>query len=381
MPYLRRLPSGNWQATVRNHAGKRFSATFPLRSHARDWGLDQEAKLRRGAYPNPGAGKIKFAEWRELWWEARLVEPHTQRGDASCIRTHITPYWSDREVRAISRLDVQSWVRKLVVDGKGPSAVRRAYNLLSSIMRAAVDEDLIAVTPCRRIDLPPEPVKPPQWFTVEQAQAILDELDQPWQTMVLLAFYTGLRWGELAGLHGHRIDWQRSRLFVVEVNTKSGIKEYPKSSKSCREVPIPEHVLDALARHMHGRDRDGVVFTTVTKGRSGRLLDDGNWRAQIWWPTVKRARYAKPSGAIGQVPHYPPHSTRHTCASWLVQKGVSLYDVQHLLGHESYQTTQRYAHLAPDAHRAVLGAWERLGSQLVVPAQAAGGPATTARSW
>ncbi|MFD7557616.1 tyrosine recombinase XerC [Streptomyces sp. NPDC059835] len=177
-----------------------------MRSHARDWGLDQEAKLRRGAYPNPGAGKIKFAEWCDRWWEARLVEPHTQRGDASCIRTHITPYWSDREVRAISRLDVQSWVRKLVVAGKGPSAVRRAYNLLSSIMRAAVDEDLITVTPCRRIDLPPEAVKPPQWFTVEQAQAILDELDQPWQTMVLLAFYTGLRWGELAGLHGHRID-------------------------------------------------------------------------------------------------------------------------------------------------------------------------------
>jgi integrase len=34
---------------------------------------------------------------------------------------------------------------------------------------------------------------------------------------------------------------------------------------------------------------------------------------------------------------------RHTCTSWLVQKGVSLYEVQHLLGHESFQTTQRYA--------------------------------------
>ncbi|MGW8948447.1 hypothetical protein [Streptomyces sp. NPDC055709] len=44
-----------------------------------------------------------------------------------------------------------------------------------------------------------------------------------------------------------------------------------------------------------------------------------------------------------------------------------MYEVQHLLGHESYQTTQRYVHLACDPHQAVLGAWERLDSQLIVP--------------
>jgi site-specific recombinase XerD len=50
---------------------------------------------------------------------------------------------------------------------------------------------------------------------------------------------------------------------------------------------------------------------------------------------------------------------RHTAASWLVQDGVPLYDVQALLGHESFATTQRYAHLAPDAHGKVLESWAR----------------------
>ncbi|MEU3448234.1 site-specific integrase [Streptomyces thermolilacinus] len=111
-----------------------------------------------------------------------------------------------------------------------------------------------------------------------------------------------------------------------------------------------------------------LVFTTITKGRAGRRLDDGNWRRQTWWPGIDAAYCFDSDGGQQPVPHYPPHSMRHTCASWLVQKGVSLYEVQHLLGHESFQTTQRYAHLQPDAHKAVLGAWQRLDSPLTIAA-------------
>jgi hypothetical protein len=56
---------------------------------------------------------------------------------------------------------------------------------------------------------------------------------------------------------------------------------------------------------------------------------------------------------------------RHTAASWLVQDDVPLYDVQALLGHEDYASTQRYAHLTPDAHDRVLQSWNR---RLGVPA-------------
>jgi len=50
---------------------------------------------------------------------------------------------------------------------------------------------------------------------------------------------------------------------------------------------------------------------------------------------------------------------RHTAASWLVQDRVPRYDVQALLGHEDYATTQRYAHLAPGALSKVFGSWAR----------------------
>jgi hypothetical protein len=50
---------------------------------------------------------------------------------------------------------------------------------------------------------------------------------------------------------------------------------------------------------------------------------------------------------------------RHTAASWLVQDRVPRYDVQALLGHEDYATTQRYAHLAPGALSKVFESWAR----------------------
>ena len=42
------------------------------------------------------------------------------------------------------------------------------------------------------------------------------------------------------------------------------------------------------------------------------------------------------------------HDLRHTFASLLINKGVSIYEVQQLLGHSSVQMTQRYAHLTPN---------------------------------
>jgi site-specific recombinase XerD len=96
---------------------------------------------------------------------------------------------------------------------------------------------------------------------------------------------------------------------------------------------------------MAGRARTELVFTAP----GGGPIDDGNFRDRIWYPAV----------AAATIRRFPPRIMRHTAASWLVQDGVPLYDVQALLGHESFATTQRYAHLAPDAHSKVIESWSR----------------------
>jgi integrase len=140
------------------------------------------------------------------------------------------------------------------------------------------------------------------------------------------------------------MDWLRSQITVVDVMTRQGLRQYPKSRRSHRVVPVPPDVLEDLSVLMTGRPRDALVFTAPGGGPVG----DVNFRNRVWRPAVE---------AAGVRP-FAPRVMRHTAASWLVMDGA-LYDVQALLGHESFATTQRYAHLAPDAHSPVIESWSR----------------------
>jgi integrase len=127
--------------------------------------------------------------------------------------------------------------------------------------------------------------------------------------------------------------------------TRLGLREHPKSKRSHRVVPVPPHTLEGMSVLMTGRPRDAIVFTAP----HGGPVTDEHFRNRVWYPAI----------AAAGIRRFPPRIMRHTAASWLVQDGVLLYDVQQLLGHEDYATTQRYAHLAPDAHGKVIDSWAR----------------------
>lgn len=119
--------------------------------------------------------------------------------------------------------------------------------------------------------------------------------------MDLLGKEVGLRSGELYGLHGHRIDWLRGKIQVVDVMTRNGLGHWPKSKKSHRVVPMPGHILEGMSALMAGRPRDALVFTAT----EGGPVDDGNFRDRVCYPAVDVA-------GIGGL---PPRIMRHTAAS------------------------------------------------------------------
>lgn len=351
MPSVSRLPSGNWRAQYRDRAGRRHSKTFPGKKQARDWALEMERLVRLGRHRDPRAARMTVGAYEPQWWAARVVEATTEATDRGRLDRHVLAQWADAEMEAITPTAVQGWVKRLVKDGLAAATARSCHQLLASLLASAVSDSIIDVNPARGIRLPTPTPGREVYLTREQVDAVAavmtGDLDR---AVVYTLAYTGLRWGELAGLRVRRLDPLLRSLTVCEVLIEVGgrrqVKPYPKD-KQPRSVPIPASLRGVLAAHLAANPagRDDLVFRPQPVGALSRHTW-GRWRFR---PAV--------ASALGRTDVHV-HDLRHTYASWLVQARVRLPRVQQVLGHASIVTTQRYAHLAPDEHGEVLGAFD-----------------------
>jgi integrase len=371
VPYLRKLEHvtkdgkkvATWQSTIRLANGKRRSETFPLKTQARDWGLEEEARIRRGDWRDPRLSRTTVEDWHRRWRAARVVEPETDRGDKAG-HERILDEWAGEILTGVGRLEVQAWIKRMESAQIGKAAIRRTYNLFRAMINSALDEGLIVADPTRNITLPAMPKKLPRFFTHEQAAAILAEMREPHRTFADLMLWCGLRWGEAAGLRACDVIWLRKRISIVGVTRQDGTwKEYPKNSASRAEIPAPAHILDALSVVAAGADGDDLLFRTK---RGNAPFSGPNWLTHWWYPAIdaanerERERARSERRKAAPIPRYSPHKCRHTAASWLVQDSVPIYDVQRIMRHASVSTTQIYAHLAPDGFSVVTSSWDRM---------------------
>jgi integrase len=368
MSYIRRLPSGKWQATVRGPDGRKHTRTDLLKTVVRTWAASQESKFAQGDVRDPRAGEVLVGDWHARYAAASGIEAITAAKNASLWSVHCAPKWAGWRMSAVTRMEAQGWVAGLratraarwrgrpAVPGDdapllSPATIADVVHIMSALYRSAMREHppVVLANPFADLELPRIEPRPVEFYEAGEAAALYEAaagLCGPgWRTLIELGMQAGLRPGELYGLRGHRVDWLRGRLEVTDVMTRKGLRQHPKSKRSHRVVPVPPSALEGMSVLMAGRERDALVFTAP----HGGPVTDEHFRNRVWYPAVEAAG----------VRRFPPRIMRHTAASWLVQDGVPLYDVQALLGHEDYATTQRYAHLAPDAHGKVIESWTR----------------------
>jgi len=189
------------------------------------------------------------------------------------------------------------------------------------------------------------------FFDFEEADRLLSAAnataEPEWYTMIMLALRTGVRQNEILGLRWDDVDLKRGQIQINQGNWRGHI-DTPKGGRS-RSIPLSPQCLDTLKKHRHLRGE--FVFCQ----EDGRPHTDG----QCKWPLWSACRNAG-LRRIGW------HVLRHTFASHLVMRGVSLKAVQELLGHTTIEMTMRYAHLSPEVTREAVTSLDggTLGHQL-----------------
>ena len=175
---------------------------------------------------------------------------------------------------------------------------RRAAGTNPCVLRGAGSEK----TPERR---------PP---TLADAEALATAIRPRWRLLVLLATWSGLRWGELAGLTRRRVDLLHRTITVVEQLVESDAGVFlgpPKTDAGRRVVHLPPHVLPELETHLDqwvGAAPDAWLFC----GPKGAPLVRRNFAHH--WSAARRA---------AGVPGVHFHDLRHLAATIAVVRRVA----------------------------------------------------------
>jgi integrase len=317
-----------------------------------------DAAVKAGRLPRDAPGRraaLTFGTVAARWLATKQATKRPSTADlyATELRGHVLPAFAGVPLPEITRRDVQEWVNALAASGLAPATVRHAYRaVFTSVLNDAIDDGLLARSPCHRIELPaavPPAIEP---LTPAQVLTLADRIDSQYEAMVWLGAGCGLRWSEAAGLTRDRI--HLGARAQVTIDRQLGYRPAttrhspeaasrplfapPKTSASCRVVPLPATVTAALRAHLRAYPPgpDGLLFTTP----AGNVLNPANWRQRTWRPLIRSAPGIPASTTF--------HRLRHAYASLLGDYGLPDHEIQRRLGHAHPGEIRWYRHPYPD---------------------------------
>lgn len=258
--------------------------------------------------------------------------------DESLLRNHVLPQFGKHHLDEITRQDVITFHHAHRAKGYAPATANRLVILLRYMYNLAKKWEIAGAekNPASGVPLFEENNKRERYLTADETQrlvvAIRDSESTQLQHIVPLLLLTGCRKRELLDACWDHFDIPR-RLWRIPI-TKSG---------KARHVPLSEGVLRLLEQVPRFADCPYVVPNPKSKKPFVSIFCS--------WNTARTK---------AGMPELRMHDLRHSFASFLINAGRSLYEVQNILGHTQIKTTQRYSHLSQttllDAADAAVGA-------------------------
>lgn len=292
-----------------------------------DLGVNDNSYLEKALTP------VKLFCEHAAWWEANVLpmhKPSSQNSSHYILKKHLIPHFGQMPIDAISESIVQEWISGLKLQDKlEPKTIGNMWKVLKLVIGKPTREWTVR--------LPEIPETEQRYFTPKEVEQLIDAAGGQYKALFALQFATGMRFGEMAGLHVEDLDFSE---LIVYIRRSTFIHEEvtPKSKAGHREVDVGANTM-AIVKSYIGDRTSGRVF----QSRNGTPLVDGNVNRYVLKPLCKK---------IG-IPAGTTHAFRHGRVSVLQQNSVPGDLIKRWVGHSSLKTTSKYSHFTREFRKGI----------------------------
>ena len=252
------------------------------------------------------------------------------KDDVSRFKNHIEPTLGNIQLNQITSAMLSDLMLEIKTEDRANATVNRSRALLSSMFNVAFEREIIEQSPMTRVKKLVEQNQIERYLSDDELKRLMNVLanhhahdidNQIIVGIVEMLLLTGARKGEVLNLKWSDLD-ENNHLWKLNEN-KSGKPRIIQLNSQAQQI------IRRMSRkylYVFANPKTGLPFNDIRKTFQ-KILD------------------------VAQIENFRIHDLRHNFASMAVNNGCDIYVVQHLLGHASPTTTQRYAHLRQDTLR------------------------------
>lgn len=344
---INKKPNGRYEVDVRVSRKKRIQRTFDTYTEARNF--DAKIILQKATQKQIDNGlrppRYKVSEELDTYKNSKVdLKPRSKVKfdlEVDTLKLFLQKYGAEFLDQCTSET-MDHYFYELNKEKKDPrrksdKLVKAAPKTINSYLATAkaffkreVERGIINRSPMAHIKNLRVEKRPPEFYSEYELELFYkQEMQEDYRDAFTCFLLTGLRFGECANLEWSDIDFQRG---LMRIEARDGYT--PKSASSNRVIPIHNDLFQIILRRYEKRPKSKYVFTS-TEGSQLRER--------------KTLEKCKEVGAqAGIKTRLFIHKFRHTFATMLVLRGVSIQNIKELLGHSSIKETERYAHNKAD---------------------------------
>lgn len=284
---------------------------------------------------------MRFSEIIDTWFESKkgLVKESTLSAYYVALRSHIRPYWGNKDTITCARNELQLFVNNCISMGLSVKSAKDMDIIMRQIIMWANDELDARIGISLKVKYPKKSMQEKtqnRVYTKAECAMFVQHFEKTKDLValgVVVALYSGMRIGEISGLQFGDIDVEHNTIQVrriVEriVDIQSGktkvVIGLPKTITSQRTIPLHNSVANYIKPLLDYYPKNYYLLSGSDKPVEPRTF---------------RNKYYRLCKLIGITKPLNFHSIRHTCATHLIEAGNDVKNVSAILGHSDVTTT------------------------------------------